>query len=202
MNQKALFEIKKFKTGVVFFTDRKKNANFSAIINNLPKKAIIIVREYDLDYQSRKNFAQKIINLAKTGNQKVLIGKNIKLAQELKADGIHFSDNDKLPLQFYKKSSFKQNFIFSLASHNLRSLLKLQKLQPKLLFISPIFKTTSHIDAKNIGLTKLAEISFKLKKDKYHRDNIYALGGVSLSNVASIRKLKLSGFGAIDFFMR
>ena len=63
MNQKALFEIKKFSKEPVLFTDRKKITNFATIINKLPKKATIIVREYDLDYNSRKDFAKKIINL-------------------------------------------------------------------------------------------------------------------------------------------
>ena len=63
MDQKILFEIKKFSGAPIFFTDRKKISDFEKTIKNLPKNSIIIIREYDLDKNLREDFAKKIINL-------------------------------------------------------------------------------------------------------------------------------------------
>ena len=200
MNKKILFEVKKFAAAPVFFTDRKKILDLENTIKNLPKNSAIIIREYDLDAKSREIFAQEIIDLARPLGIKILIGKNFSLAQKLKADGLHFSDFDKIPTQFLQKKLWPKNFIFSLAAHDLKSVLRLQKLSSDLLFISPIFPTTSHVNTKNLGLKNLAKISFQTKNRSYFAPNIYALGGVNLENLKSLRKLPIQGFGAIDLF--
>ena len=184
----------------VFFTDRKKISNFEQIIKNLPKNSAIIIREYDLPKQDRKEFAKKIFALAKSRSDlKILIGKDIALALELKANGIHFSDFDKLPLQFFKKNSFPKNFIFSFACHSESSIRKAKKLKPNLIFVSPVFPTTSHADAKILGLRNLAKISVQNKKQNYFP--LFALGGINHKNLRILKKLPLQGFGAIDYFL-
>ncbi len=186
---------KKFLKAVLF-TDRKKISDFKKTIENLPKNSTIIIREYDLDKISRENFAREIMTIASQKGLSVLVGKDFTLAKKIKAHGIHFSDFDKLPLQFFKKKSFPKNFIFSFACHDLKSVLKAKKLKTNMIFISPIFETTSHGGQKTIGLKNLAKIAVKSKNDNY----LYALGGINSTNIKSLRKLGLSGFGAIDFF--
>jgi thiamine-phosphate pyrophosphorylase len=202
MDQKILFEIKKFSGAPVFFTDRKKISDFEKTIKNLPKNSIIIIREYDLDKNLREDFAKKIINLAKPLGLRILVGKDIFLAKKLGADGVHFSDLDKLPLQFLKKKSFEKKFIFSFACHSEKSFLKSKKLRADLLFFAPIFPTTSHVGAKAIGLKKFAEITFKNRDSGYFSPQIYALGGIDSKNIRTLRKLPISGFGAIDLFQK
>jgi thiamine monophosphate synthase len=212
MNEKILFEIKKIRICnrnrkfhhkfpvSIFFTDRKKISDFEETIKNLPQDSAIVVREYDLGKKDREIFAKKIIDLAHQKNLKILIGKDFLLAKKIKADGVHFSDFDKLPLQFFRKQSLPKRFIFSLACHSYKAFLKFKKLQPEMLFISPVFPTTSHVNSKAIGLKKLAQISFKNESSNYLPARIYALGGVNSKNIQAIRKLGLAGFGAIDFF--
>ena len=195
MNQKIIFEIKKFNNNAlkakslptaVLFTDRKKISDFDAVIKNLPKNSAIIIREYDLGKKEREIFAQKITNLARPLGIKILIGKDFLLAQKIKADGIHFSDLDKLPLVFLKKQSFKKNFIFSLACHSFKSIEKSIKFKPDIIFISPIFPTNSHLGTTSLGIINLQKISFKYRNHNYHQTKISALGGINLDNIASI----------------
>ncbi len=195
-------KIKKFSGAAVFFTDRKKISDFEKTIKNLPKNSIIIIREYDLDKNLREAFAKKIISLARVEGLRILVGKDIFLAKKLEADGVHFSDFDKLPLQFFKKKSFKKKFIFSFACHSEKSFLKSKKLKTGMLFFAPIFPTTSHVGAKAIGLKKFAEITFKHRDLGYFSPRIYALGGINSENIKSLRKLPIAGFGAIDFFKK
>lgn len=168
----------------------------------MPKNSIIIIREYDLDQESRYNFAKEIFALKKDRRDiKILIGKNVKLAVELKADGVHFSDNDILPLSFLQKKSFHKNFIFSFACHSEKSLKKAHKIKPNLVFLSPIFPTTSHREAKFFGKLKFAKIAVENKKLKYDRLALFALGGINKNNLKFIKNLTIKGFGAIDYFL-
>lgn len=206
MNYKKKFQINKFNKSPILFSDSRKIKNITALIKNLPAKSIIIIRHYNLAYDEKKSFAQEIIKLAHQNHIKVLIAKDIKLANEVKADGIHFSDFDKLPIKFRRKSSFKNNFIFSISCHNQKNLLKYQKLKTDMVFLSPIFKTTSHIEAKVLGLTKLAKIASKYKNQSYNNQNLFVLGGINTQNLKKIQHInkqtkKISGFGGIDYFL-
>ncbi len=198
MDLKIIFETRKFKnhSPSVFFTDRTKVDDFASTINNLPKNSTIIIREYDLDKKARENFALEIKKLAQKKKFKILVGKDLNLAKKIKADGVHFSDFDNLSRHFLKK--IPQNFIFSLSCHSLKSFLQARKLSPDMIFISPIFKTTSHKNSKLFSLRNLAKIAIKYKKT----NSIFALGGINILNLGSIRKLGISGFGAIDIFKK
>lgn len=191
------FEIKKFPYPPFLFTDLSKIFDIEKTIKNLPKKSYIIIREYDLEKNSREIFAKKIIQIARPKGLKILVGKDFELAQKIKADGIHFSDFDDLPIQFFKKKSFPKKFVFSFASHSYKSFLKAQKTKPDLIFISPIFPTTSHSNSKSFGLNNLRKIVAKNKKPN---QIIAALGGVKYDNIRGLRKIKIGSFGAIDLF--
>lgn len=160
------------------------------MVSKLPKNAVVIIREYDLPKNEREIFATKIAKLARARGLKSLVGKDLALARKIKADGVHFSDFDLVIRRGSKKN------LLSISCHNYKSFLRAQRLKPDLIFISPIFPTTSHPDAKALGLRYLAKIVAKNQK----RLPIYALGGVNLKNLKSLAKLGIVGFGAINFF--
>lgn len=191
-----MFEINKFKKNFasVFFSDQKRYKNIFEVIKNLPKNSLIIFREYDLSEEKRQELAQEIILEAKKYQHKVLIGKSLKLALDLGANGVHFSDFDKIPLALIKKKNFKKDFIFSYATHNLHSVLKAKKLKNDLTFISPIFSTKSHDSSKTLGIRGLRKIIRATKKP------IHALGGINSQNIKSIRASRAAGIAGIDIF--
>lgn len=154
---------------------------------------MVIIREYDLSKNEREDFAKKIANLASDQGLKFLVGKDLNLARKIKADGVHFSDFDKLPLAIFRK----RNFLFSFACHDEKSVIRARKIKPDMIFISPIFPTSSHENAKPIGIFNLAKI---VKKNRNFLP-IYALGGVNSHNIKSLKKLGIAGFGAINFFL-
>ena len=204
-----MFEINKFKKSSskkdlpvsVFFSNRAFITSLESTIKHLPKNSAIIIREYDLEEKDREIFAKKIVALARPLGLKILVGKDLSLAKKIKADGVHFSDFDKLPLQFFQQKNFPEKFIFSFSCHNLKSALKAQKSGFDMIFISPIFPTTSHLNTKNMGLKNLAKISLKTKSTPYCESSFYALGGINSQNLSSIRKLNLAGFGTISLFL-
>lgn len=178
-----------------FFTDRKRFTDIFAIIKKLPKNTAIIIREYDLSYQNRIIFAKKIVKIARKNNLITFAAKSFKLYFEAKTDGIHFSDNDK---SWQKYCNYKRNnprILLSCACHNKKNLIKAAKKDFEFLFISPIFRTDSHPEAKEIGHLKLSRMILDIK---YH-SNIYALGGVNSRNLKLIKNSGIGGFGFISF---
>lgn len=173
-----------------FFTDRKK-IDIIKIISNLPKKAVIIFREYDLSYQKRLELAEKIQKICQKRDLKLIIGKDINLTQEISADGIHFSDNDNF-LEDYKK--VKGNFFISCSFHCKESILKYQDLDLNLRFLSPIFTTTSHKEQKPLGIDYLKELT------EENNIKICPLGGINMENIKKLQHLNISGIAGIDLF--
>jgi thiamine monophosphate synthase len=108
MDNKTLTIIKKLRTknkakmaknlpALFFFSDRKKFNDIFAVIGKLPYGCAVIIREYDLNYDERLEFARKIIEVARKNSRKkikVLVGKDWNLTLKIKADGVHFSDLD------------------------------------------------------------------------------------------------------------
>jgi thiamine-phosphate diphosphorylase len=196
MDLETQFEIKKFAAAPVFFSDRKKVLDLEKTIKNLPKNSWVIFREYDLDKKNREILAQKISRIARSKSLKMLVGKDFALARKIKANGVHFSDKEKIPLHFLQKKSFPKNFILSIACHDLHSFLRIKKLPVNAIFLAPIFPTTSHAQGKNLGINFLRKISHNKEIAK----KIFALGGINSKNIKTLRRLGIAGFGAIDLF--
>ncbi len=178
-----------------FFTDRKRFKNIFSVIAKLPKGTAIVVREYDLDYQQRLIFALKVKSLALENSLKIIIGKNLSLALEIKADGVHFSDLDISWMNYLRhKNSARKNFIFTCSCHQVSSLIKAEKSGFDAVFYSPIFPTKSHLGQSSIGVLKLAKIALKIQIP------IFALGGINHENISLLRGCKITGIAGIGLF--
>ena len=187
VNLKALPEL-------FFFTDRKKFSDIFAVIKSLPNHhTAIIIREYDLSRFERMKFARKIIKIAKEKSLLVLIGKDLKMALELNADGVHYSDHDK-NWKKYSALKIKKGFIFTCSIHFSRSLKKAQNAGFNAIFYSPIFPTKTHASQKPVGVKSLAKIALKSKIP------LYALGGINLGNLRQLKNCRINGIAGISIF--
>ena len=170
------------------------------MLKNLPKKTCIIFREYDLPKLEREELALKYFKITKEFGHDFLVGKNFDLAVKIKCDGVHFSDHDlKKSLLKIRYSCKKNKLIFSFALHNLKNLSYLRILSPDMVFLSPIFKTSSHQNQRPLGLFNYLKIS-KIFNQKISKNNFFPLGGINLQNLRRLNKINITGFGAIDFF--
>ena len=187
-NIKKLFPDSNFY--ICFFTDRKK-INIIKIISNLPKKTIVIFREYDLPFRKRLKLAQKIQEICQKRDLKLIIGKDVNLAKEIFAFGIHFSDNDNFLTNYNK---IKDSFFTTCSFHSKNSVLKYQNLNLNLRFLSPIFATTSHKEQEPLNIDDLKELT--------ERKNIKIcpLGGINIANINKLQNLNISGIAGIDLF--
>ncbi len=174
-----------------FFTDRNRIKDIFAVVKNLPKDCAIIIREYDLNEAQRLDFASKISIIAREKSLKVFVGKDIKLANKIKADGVHFSDRE----SFLGFKNLHRNFLISYACHSEKSVRQAQKYGCDLIFYSPIFPTKSHPNQKSIGALKLRNLATKTQTP------IYALGGIDEKNIKIIANCGVGGVGGISIFV-
>jgi thiamine monophosphate synthase len=212
MNYQQLFEIKKVQLraqkfynltkikSLFFFTDRKKIYDLKQVLKNLPQKTCIIFREYDLKNLEREELATEYLKISRQFGHSFFVGKDFNLALKIKCDGVHFSDHDlEKSLLKIRYSCKKNKLIFSFALHDTKNLFYLRKLSPDVTFLSPIFKTSSHENQRPLGLFNYLKIS-KIFYKKIAKNNFFPLGGIDLQNLRRLKKINLTGFGAIDFF--
>jgi len=207
MSFRRKFELKKLSQNrnnhIFYFTDSKKTWNLNQDLKNLPKFSNIIIRYYDKSFLEKKLILQKIISSNSISKQSIFIGKDPALSLDLNIRAIHFSDLDfkknlrSVFLEFHKLK--KINFKTSMAIHSIFSLKLLKIIKPDVVFLSPIFSTTTHNFVKTFGFYNFIKFK-KVAEYKFGINNILPLGGINLQNLARLNKIKIKGFGAIDFF--
>jgi len=207
MNFRQNFELKKLykkqNNLIFYFSDSKKTSNLNQVFKKLPKKTNFIFRNYDSSQLNREILLQNFILSNRTHHHQIYVGKNFNLAHKYCCYGLHHSDFD-----FYKSkfsayiSCYKARKIqisLSLSIHSVLSAKIAKQILPNIIFLSPIFPSTSHLNEKPLGFYAFLKFR-KLLHSKYNFTNIIALGGINLQNLSKLNIVNVKGFGAIDFF--
>ena len=183
----------KFKSklpSLVFMTDCIKIDNVFSVVRSLPPNTLIIIRDYNI--KNRKQYSQKIIKIAQRRGNKILIAKDFEMAKDLGANGVHLPEHIAYKAKKIKK--YNSNLIVTTSAHNKKSIKESNLLPVDAVFLSPIFRTTSHNKTKNKGLCFLRNMQRLSTKP------IFALGGVNVKNTLSLRNCGIKGFASIDAF--
>ena len=156
----------------------------------IPKKSAFLLRSYET--KKRKKIAKQLLKFCKIKKIKLLIGSDIKLAEDIKADGIHFPEymikKNKINWIGIKNVKSKKRWIITTSVHSIQSLKKAEGLDIDAGLLSPVFPSKSHPNSKNLGLNKFSKI---VKKTKLP---IYALGGINIKNVKSLTETDIIGY--------
>ena len=156
----------------------------------IPKKSAFLLRSYQT--KKRKKIAKQLLKFCKMKKIKLLIGSDIKLAEDIKADGIHFPEymikKNKINWIDIKNVKSKKRWIITTSVHSIQSLKKAEGLDIDAVLLSPVFPSKSHPNSKSLGLNKFSKI---VKKTKLP---IYALGGINIKNVKSLIETDIIGY--------
>ena len=149
----------------------------------------IIYRNYNA-----KNREKELINIAKAcrkSRRQLFVSNDIKLAMKVKAEGIYIPS-------FNKTKRFanleKKNFKILGSAHNQREIQKKISQKCCAIFLSPIFYIKK--SRKFLDIHKFNYLSSK------NNTNIFALGGISESNIYKLKLLNIKGFGGIRIFKK
>ena len=165
--------------------DRKKLLKLK-----IPKKSAFLLRSYET--KKRKKIAKQLLKFCKMKKMKLLIGSDVKLAEDINAHGIHLPEymirNNKINWINIKNVKSKKKWIITTAVHSMHSLKKVERLDIDAALLSPVFPSKSHPNSKNLGLNKFSKI---VKKTKLP---IYALGGINIKNIKSLMETDIIGY--------
>ena len=167
---------------------------FATSINNAIKKKILKFKNISIIYNTfNRNNSYKELNqikiFCKKNNIKLYITNDLKLAINIKADGLFLTNSFKKKIIInYKKPTFK----IITGVHSQREYwLKTAEIYNDLI-ISPIYYNNKYSNNKILGPIKFNLLSLHWKKRKY------ALGGVNLNNLKKIYLTKSYGVGFIS----
>ena len=112
----------------------------------------------------------------------------------------HFKNSIKRNITHIASSKIRGFARNSISFHGIRDLARIKKFHPEMVFISPIFNTMTHPNAKPLGLIHTFQMGFCIKK-QMPKCKIYLLGGMNEKKFSRIKKLDFtdifSGYGFI-----
>ena len=149
----------------------------------------IIYRNYNAE--KRENELVKIAKACKKNRNQLFVSNDVKLAIKVKAEGIYIPS-------FNKTKGFsnleKKNIKILGSAHNQKEIQKKISQNCTAIFLSPIF----YIEKSNkfLGVHKFNYLAYS------NTANIFALGGISESNIHKLKLLNIKGFGGIRMFKK
>ena len=135
---------------------------------------------------------KKIRNICIKQKRKFYISNNLKVAQNLKLDGVYIPSFN--TLANFKNLTILKKFKIIGSAHNKIQLIKKQKQGCTEIFISPIFKTEKSKFFLNVTKFNLISYSSDVK--------IIALGGINLTNFNKLRSVLCLGFAGISWIKK
>ena len=134
----------------------------------------------------------ELSKLCKSRNLPLFIAGDAALAWRVRANGVHLPDALKTRLP--RLQATYPQLMFSAACHSERSLIAAKQLGADLAFLSPIYATRSHPNARTWGAVRAAAALRRCTLP------VYALGGITDTRFTQISNCGFSGFGAISLF--
>jgi thiamine-phosphate pyrophosphorylase len=167
---------------LVLMTDDRK-ADWAAAARALPRGSVVVVRAKDA--AKRRALAEELHGLAR-----LLIADDPKLAEDTGAAGLHLPEARMREAGHWRARH--PGWIITSSAHALRALMGAAQLDA--VFLSPVFPTTSHAQAKPLSAVRAAMIA------SHAPVPVYALGGVAARNAALLAP-SFSGVAAITALM-
>lgn len=178
-----------------FITDQTAQPCPERVIESLPESAAVILRDYD--HERRAELGEKLHFLCTQRNIRFLVAKDIQLALQLKADGLHLPEfMTENATQIKEEHS---NLIVTVSCHSEDAATRAYECNADAILFAPVFATESHPntlqnDALVLGSEKVRALCTKLPIP------IYALGGMTVETVQSLKDTGVAGVAGIRGF--
>ncbi len=176
-------------------TDREKyGRDFLKTLERVLQKGVRLIqlREKTLPDGELYRLALKVRELTKRYGALLLINERLDVALAVGADGVHLPERS-LPPSVVKRVAPK--LLVGFSAHDLESALYAEREGADFITLSPIFKTSSHPQAKPLGTAKLREVCSRVSVP------VYALGGVSWNRIKTCYKAGAYGISGITIFI-
>ena len=170
-----------------FLTDARLGETVWAVLAGLPLDVGVIVRVKDL--KRDRALARQLIAACRKRGLTVLLAGPVREAQRLRADGAHLAE-----AQTRRGSNRRprSGFLLTAAAHSRPALIRAARLGVDGAFLSPVFPTRSHPNARTFGAVRFGLLKQGLSV------RVLALGGMDETSAIRLAPLRPYGWGAID----
>jgi thiamine-phosphate pyrophosphorylase len=159
-------------------TDEKMGDALLPSIAALPKGSGVIFRHYSLAPTERRALFGEVRKIARRRRLVLILAGPAKRAQAWGADGSH--------------GRGRGCGIRTAPVHNIRERIEAERNGADLLFISPVFATTSHVGRSGLGTLRFGFIV------KGAKQPVIALGGLNVDRARRLNELGIYGWAGID----
>ncbi|WP_327753274.1 thiamine phosphate synthase [Sphingobium sp. SJ10-10] len=174
---------KKLPTIWLMTDERVGEAALLAAVARLPMgEAGVIFRHYRTPKAERRALFDRVARIARARRLVLMLGGAARQAQGWHADGWHGRDG----------RGWGKALLHSMPAHGGREMLSARRAGADLVFLSPLFPTRSHPDARALGRMRFAALA------RLGNGPVIALGGVRAAHWPMLRGIGAFGWAAID----
>ncbi|WP_457600920.1 thiamine phosphate synthase [Hydrogenivirga sp.] len=176
-------------------TDRSKyGEDFLGTLEGVLKRGVRMVqlRDKELSGKELYELALRVRELTKRYDALLLINERVDIAVAVDADGVH------LPERSFPPGAVKRLFpglLVGCSVHSPEATEYAEKEGADFITFGPVFRTSSHPEAKPVGTMALKELSERVNIP------IYALGGVTWNRIKLCYKNGAYGVAGITMFL-
>lgn len=149
---------------------------------------LVQLRAKELQEKAYRNLAERVITEAKRYNVQVILNCELGWMQGLDAAGLHLSSSRLMQIT---SRPISNHYLLSAACHNQEQLVHAQNIGVDLVTLSPVHATLTHLGVSPLGWEKFAALCKTISLP------IYALGGITPTELTKARTFGAYGFAAI-----
>lgn len=162
-------------------TDEKMGEALLPTLSALPKGSGVVFRHYGT--ADRRALFIKVQRIARKRRLLLVLAGTGREGIGWKAGGVH------------NRSAHKSGQLHTASVHTIQERIAAERAGASLLFVSPIFPTSSHKDARPLGFAGFGRIVRNAKCP------VIALGGMTAKRARALRLFTIYGWAAIDGLM-
>lgn len=177
---------KKKPPKIWLMTDARFGEELIPAIRRLPASSGVIFRHYHLPPDERRKLFRAVRRACRQRGHLLFLAGHEHIARHWHADGFHD-----------RRDSGRSRLLHSAPVHSRRELSEARRRGVDLIFISPVFATQSHPDAKILG-----RLAFNRLAQQAGSAAVIALGGVTRATARTLNPSTTHGWAAIDAFRK
>ena len=151
---------------------------------------IVQLREKNISTKDFYEKALKVKEICKNYGVLFIINDRLDIAQAVGADGVHLGQSD-MPIEEARKI-LKDKFLIGATARNLEEAKRAELLGADYIGSGAIFGTSTKDNAKKLEMEELKKIVANVKIP------VFAIGGININNVSSLKNIGLQGICAVS----
>ena len=151
---------------------------------------IVQLREKNISTKDFYEKALKVKEICKNYGVLFIINDRLDIAQAVGADGVHLGQSD-MPIE-KAREILKDKFLIGATARNVEEAKRVELLGADYIGSGAIFGTSTKDNAKKLEMEELKKIVASVKIP------VFAIGGINIDNVSSLKNIGLQGICAVS----